>query len=53
MNSKPIKFAEVKDKTLLKATPMEREKLIFVDNSYNVYFGGVGESLERNCRVCL
>ena len=34
MNSKPIKFAEVKDKRLLKATPMEREKLIFVDNSY-------------------
>ena len=36
MNSKPIKFTEVKDKRLLKATPMEREKLIFVDNSYNV-----------------
>ena len=34
MNSKPIKFIEVKDKRLLKATPMEREKLIFVDNSY-------------------
>ena len=34
MNSKPIKFNEVKDKRLLKATPMEREKLIFVDNSY-------------------
>ena len=34
MNSKPIKFTEVKDKRLLKATPMEREKLIFVDNSY-------------------
>ena len=32
MNSKPIKFTEVKDKRLLKATPMEREKLIFVDN---------------------
>ena len=53
MNSKPIKFTEVKDKRLLKATPMEREKLIFVDNSYNVYVGGVGESLQRNCRVCL
>ena len=51
MNSKPIKFNEVKDKRLLKATPMEREKLIFVDNSYNV--GGFGESLERNCRVRL
>ena len=34
MNSKPIKFTEVKDKRLLKATLMEREKLIFVDNSY-------------------
>ena len=34
MKSKPIKFTEVKDKRLLKATPMEREKLIFVDNSY-------------------
>ena len=34
MNSKPIKFTEVKDKRLLKATPMEREKLIFVDNSH-------------------
>ena len=53
MNSKPIKFTEVKDKRLLKATPMEREKLIFADNSYNVYVGGVGESLQRNCRVCL
>ena len=53
MNSKPIKFTEVKDERLLKATPMEREKLIFVDNSYNVYVGGVGESLQRNCRVRL
>ena len=53
MNSKPIKFTEVKDKRLLKATPMEREILIFVDNSYNVYVGGVGESLQRNCRVRL
>ena len=44
MNSKSIKLTEVKDKRLLKATPMEREKLIFVDNSYNVYVGGVGES---------
>ena len=32
---------------------MEREKLIFVDNSYNVYVGGVGESLQRNWRVRL
>ena len=46
MNSKPIKFTEVKDKRLLKATPMEREILIFVDNSYNVYVGGVEESLQ-------
>ena len=53
MNSKPIKFTEVKDKRLLKATPMERENLIFVDNSYIVYVGGVGESLKRNCRVRL
>ena len=54
MNSKSIKFTEVKDKRLLKATPMEREELIFVDNSYNVYYGGgVGESLKRNCRVRL
>ena len=45
MNSKPLKFTEVKDKRLLKATPMEREKLIFVDNSYNVYVGGVGKKL--------
>ena len=29
---------------------MEREKLIFVGNSHNVYVGGVGESLQRNCR---
>ena len=28
-----MKFTEVKDKRLLKATPMEREKLIFFDNS--------------------
>ena len=34
MNPKPIKLTEVKDKRLLKATPMEREILIFVDNSY-------------------
>ena len=53
MNSEPIKFTEVKDKRLLKATPTEREKLIFVDNSYNVYVGGVGESLQRNCGVRL
>ena len=51
MNSKPIKFTEVKDKRLLKATPMERKKLMFADNSYIVYVGGVGLSLQRNCRV--
>ena len=40
-----MKCTEAKDKRLLKATPMEREKSIFVDNSYlNVYVGGVGES---------
>ena len=48
-----MKFTEVKDKRLLKATLMEREKLIFVDNSYNVFVSGVGESLQRNCRVRL
>ena len=53
MDSKPIKFTEVKDKRLLKATPMERGILIFVDNSHNVYVGGVGESLQRNRRVRL
>ena len=53
MNSKRFKFTEVKDKRLLKATPMEREKMILVDNSYNVYVGGVGESLQRNCHVGL
>ena len=30
-----MKFTEVKDKILLKATPMEIEKLTFLDNSYN------------------
>ena len=55
MNSKPIKSTEAKDKRLLQATPMEREKSTFVDNSCNVYdsVGGVGESLQRNCRVRL
>ena len=38
-------FIEVKDKRLLKATPMERKKLIFADNSYNVYVCSVGLSL--------
>ena len=40
MNSEPIKFTEVKDKRLLKATPMKRKKLMFAHNSYNVYVGG-------------
>ena len=53
MDLEPIKFTEVKDKRLLKATPIERKKLILVDNSYNVYVGGVGVSLQRNCRVRL
>ena len=55
MNSKPIKSTEAKDKRLLQATPMEREKSTFVDNLCNVYdtVGGVGESLQRNCRVRL
>ena len=30
VNPEPMKFTEVKDKRLLKATPMERKKLIFV-----------------------
>ena len=47
MNSKPIKFTEVKDKRLLKATPMEREKLIFVDNSYNVDLHCMSVVLEK------
>ena len=51
MNSEPIKFTEVKDKRLLKATPMERKKLLFDDNSYNEYVAGVGLSLQRDCRV--
>ena len=51
MNSKSIKFTEVKDKRLLKATAMEREILIFVDNSYNVYVGGVGESLQVTTKL--
>ena len=51
MNSEPIKFTEVKDKRLLKATPMERKKLLFGDNSYNEYVAGVGLSLQRDCRV--
>ena len=32
---------------------MERKKLIFVDNSYDVYVGVVGVSLQQNCRVRL
>ena len=44
MNSEPIKFTEVKDLRVLKARPMEREKLIFADNSYklNMSVGGLG-----------
>ena len=52
MNSEPIKFTEVKDKRLLKATPMERKKLLFGDNSYNEYVAGVGLSLQRDCLSC-
>ena len=44
MNSESIKFTEVQDKRLLKATAMERKKLMFGDNSYKVYVGGVGVS---------
>ena len=36
MNSELIKFTEVKDKRLLKATAMERKKLIFADNSHKL-----------------
>ena len=52
MNSEPIKFTEVKDKRLLKATPMERKKLLFGDNSYNEYVAGVGLSLQRDRLPC-
>ena len=38
---KSIKFTEVKNKRLLKATPMERKKLMFADNSYIVYMSVV------------
>ena len=31
----------------IKATSVERKKLIFVDNSYNVYVGGVGVGLQE------
>ena len=48
MNSEPIKFIEVKDKRLLKAIPVEREKFMFGDNSYNVYVGCVGLKLATN-----
>ena len=51
MNSEQIKFTEVKNKRLLKATPMERKKLLFGDNSYNEYVAGVGLSLQRDCRL--
>ena len=53
MNSEPIKFTEVKDKRLLNATPMERKKWLFGDNSYNEYVAGVGLSLQRDCRVAM
>ena len=33
---------EVMDKRLLTATRKERKRLIFADNSYNVYVDGVG-----------
>ena len=42
MNSELIKFTEVKHKRLLKATTMEREKLIFAENSYNLFAVVVG-----------
>ena len=51
VNSEPIKLTEVKDKRLLKATPMERKKSLFGDNSYNEYVAGVRLSLQRDCRV--
>ena len=51
MNSEPIKFTEVKDKRLLKATPIVRKKLLFGDNSYNEYVAGVGLSLQRSCPI--
>ena len=44
---------EVMDKRLLTATPKERKRLIFADNSYNVYVDrvGVGVSSHGNWRV--
>ena len=41
MYSEPVKLTEVTDKRLLKATPKGRKILIFADNSYYVYVGGV------------
>ena len=41
-------FTELKDKRLLKATPIERKRLIFADNSYHVQEGGLGVSLTNS-----
>ena len=41
MSSEPLKLTELTDKRLLKATPKGRKILIFADNSYYVYVGGV------------
>ena len=38
------------DKRLLTATPKEKERSIFADNSKHVYVGGVGVSLQRVAR---
>ena len=37
MSSEPVKFTEVMDKRLLKATSKGRKRFILADNSYNVY----------------
>ena len=50
-SSEPIKFTEMKDQRLLKATTQERKRLILVDHSYNVYVGGVGVSLYHETTV--
>ena len=48
VSSEPVTFTEGMVKRLLKAA---LKRLIFADNSFNVYVGGVGVSLQRNWRV--
>ena len=53
MNSEPIKFIEVKDKRLLKATPMEREKLMFGDNSCRLCWTKLATNLPCSSPILL